>query len=397
MSDEESSSGDGADGTTDATAGSSTATGPSVAARLTVFLLAAGLVAVGIGVVPGLLAQPSAPSGTDPAELNNSEYDVAELAVTAIPATGGIDPDVSGSGTVVIDQAHANDFDQAKVQPLYEAFTRAGYQVVFHGRGDLGPVLEDADAYVVIDPGAEFDEEDTTAMREFTDTGGRVLVLAEPNTVTVQTGFRGASVVERRSRVAQIGEAYNLSFRTSYVYNQRENDGNYKHPMASPVGDAAGEAGENVVLFTAARVVSLRGGETILRYPQGSRSSGGDRTGRFPAAVRTGNLIAVGDSSFVGTGEYNVADNEQFIAYLIEFLLSDERTTETPTPTETAGTATPTETATPTATPTETPTTTPTETPTTTPTETPTAAPTTTPPTGTATDTPQNSSTFGAE
>jgi hypothetical protein len=371
VSDDESSAGDGADGTAEATA-DSTARGPSRLARLVVFLLAAGLVAVGIGVVPGLLTQPPAPSGTDPAELNNSEYDVAELAVTAIPATGGIDPDVSGSGTVVIDQAHANDFDRAKVQPLYEAFVRAGYEVVFHGRGDLGPVLDDADAYVVIDPGAEFDEEDTEAMREFTDTGGRVLVLAEPNTVSVQSGLRGAQVVERRSRVAEIGEAYNLSFRTSYIYNQQENDGNYKHPMASPVGDAAGEAGENVVLFTAARVVSLRGGETILRYPQGSRSSGGDRTGRFPAAVRKGNLIAVGDSSFVGTGEYNVADNEQFISYLIEFLLSGERTAETATPT---ATATETATKTPTETPTETATATATE-------------------TATATATPQNSSSF---
>lgn len=349
--------------TASSAAGSSTADNPSRLTRLVVFALTAGLVAVAIGVVPGLLAQPPTSSGTDPAELNNSEYSVDDIAVTAVPARGGIDPDVSGSGTVVIDQAHANDFDRAKIQPLYEAFVRAGYEVVFHGRGDLGPVLEDADAYVVIDPGAEFDEADTEAIREFTDTGGRVLVLAEPNTVSVETGFRGASVVERRSRVAQIGEAYNLSFRTSYIYNQQTNDGNYKHPMASPVGDAAGEAGENVVLFTAARVVSLRGGETILRYPQGSRSSGGDRTGRFPAAVRKGNLIAVGDSSFVGTGEYNVADNEQFISYLIEFLLSGERTTETATPT-----AAPTETATATATPTA---------------------------TETATATPQNSSSFG--
>ncbi len=350
--------------------------------RVLVTLFVAGVVAFGLGVVPSLLAAPApSPSPTNVTDLNTSEYDTDDLAVTAIPARGDVTVNATGSGTVVIDQSHANDFDREKLQPLREALVQAGYRVVLHGTGDLGTALENATAFVVIDPGAEFDEEDTDAVRNFTDTGGRVLVLAEPTVVRVQTSFTGAQVVRIRSYVDQIGSEYNLSFRKSYVYNQEHNDGNYKNPLASPVGPAAEGAGQDVALYTAGRVVSLRGGQPVLRLREGSRTSGIDRTGRFTVGVRKGNLIAVGDSSFLDTGRYNVADNEAFLGFLVEFLLSGEREKETPTPT-----ATPTPTSTPTATPT------PTSTPTATPTSTPTATPTPTP-NGTATSTPTGNST----
>ena len=295
------------------------------------------MVAFALGAVPGLLAS----SGADPARLNNSEYAVSELGVAQIPAEGDVEADVSGSGTVVIDRSHANRFSRADIEPLYRTLTRAGYEVEYHDRGPLGPALSDADAFVVIDPGAAYDGTDTDALRSFTDDGGRVLVLGEPNRVRVTAGIGGTSTTEREGEVSNLGAEFGLSFSTGYVYHQSANDGNYKHPIASPADDAEG-VGEDVALYTAATVRPLEDGEVVLRLDRGGRLSDSDRTARYPVAVRTDGVLAVGDSTFVRADRYNVADNEEFLAYVVEFLTGGDAGGESG---DAARTATPTGTA----------------------------------------------------
>ncbi|MFB6193961.1 MAG: Gldg family protein, partial [Halobaculum sp.] len=281
---------------------------------------------VAVGVVPALTATQS---GAEPVELNNSEYAVDRIGQTAIPATGSINVSSEGEGTVVFDQSHANGYNREDIQPLVEALRRAGYDVRFHGRDDLAPLLEDAVAYVVIDAGTSFDREEIAAVRNFTEDGGRVAVFGEPNQVSVSaTGLGGVQVTTERTRGDRLLSAYGLTFRTSYVYNQRINDGGFKNPITSPVGPA-GDAGSRVPVYTATRVVSLDGeGQPILRLPEGSRTSGGDASGQFPVAYQDGNVLAVGDTDLLGVGRYNVADTEQFLAYVVEFLLSSDRATD---------------------------------------------------------------------
>lgn len=297
---------------------------PPLWARLGVTLVVAAVVAGAVGGLPALGSDPV--EGTEPVALNNTEYATDDLAVTEIPASGRITPDVEGEGTVVVDDAHVNEFDRRSIQPLVEAFVRAGYNVTFYSGSDLDERLENAAAYVVFDPGGEFSDGEIDAVRNFTDDGGRVLLFSEPSQVVVSsTGFGGAQLSVDTGGGERLARAYGLSFKTSYVSNQERNDGGYKNPIATPVGPAA-ESGEAVTLYTATRVVSLAGeSETLLRLPPGSASSGDDDTGPFPVGVRSGNLVAVGDTTFLGVGRYNVADNEAFLAYLIEWVLSSER------------------------------------------------------------------------
>ncbi|WP_435062558.1 DUF4350 domain-containing protein [Halobaculum sp. EA56] len=341
----------------DGSVGSDDALGREAWAKRGVVVVAVAVaVAFVLGGIPGLIAS----SGPEPAQLNNSEYPVSELGVTQIPAEGDVEADVSGSGTVVIDRSHANRFSRADIEPLYRTLTRAGYEVEFHDRGALGPALSDADAFVVIDPGSPYDETDADALRSFTEDGGRLLVLGEPNRVRVTAGLGGVSTTQQVSELSNLGAEFGLSFSTGYVYHQSANDGNYKRPLASPVGDAEG-VGDEVALYTAATVRPLDDGEVVLRLDRGGRLSSQDRTARYPVAVRTEGVLAVGDKTFLRADRYNVADNEDFVAYLVEFLTGGERAggdidggTGDGGGTETA-TATPTGTPNGTATPTGTP------------------------------------------
>ena len=342
------SSSNGADDDTDATGGgngekeqSSEGSGdaPPLLTRVGVAAVVALVVALLVGVVaPSLTASPS---NTLDGGVNNSEYAVDDLAKTEIPAKGEISADVQGAGTVVFDEGHANGYDREEIQPLVEAFLRAGYEVVFASDNDLESVLSDAEAYVIVEPNAEFDAEDRAAIRNFTADGGRVALFGEPNRVSVSSGVSGVQVSIDRTTGNRLLAEYGLAFRTDYVYNQQTNDGGFKNPIAEPVGPAS-DAGDRVPVYTAAHVAQLdQRGEVVLRAPAGSRTSASDVTGRFPLAVRSGNLLAVGDTSLLEVGRYNVADNEEFLGFVVRYLLSSERAQPTPTPTATP-TATPT-------------------------------------------------------
>lgn len=129
---------DGSPGGADASSGDSVGFGagstPPLWTRLGVALLVAFVVAGAVGGLPALQSDPAPPA--DPVALNNTEYGTDELAVTEIPARGRIQPDVEGEGTVVIDDAHVNEYRREDVQPLVEAFTRAGYDVSFYSRSE---------------------------------------------------------------------------------------------------------------------------------------------------------------------------------------------------------------------------------------------------------------------
>ena len=336
-------------------------------ARIVVLVAAALAVAFVLGGVPGLLVA----GGDEPARLNTSEYDPADLSTQRIPANGEVSvAGGDGDGTVVIDRSHANRFSRTQIDALYAALSRAGYEVVLYDRGDLESALATASAFVVIDPGIEYDDADTAALRSFTADGGRLLVLGEPNRVVVSGGLGGVTTSQRHSHLANLAAEFDLDFSTGYVYHQSAHDGYYKNPLAESVGDASG-SGTDVALYTAATVRSTGGGDPVLRMRPDGRLSGSDGVDQYPVAVRDDNVLAVGDASFVAPGRYNVGDNERFLSYVVAFLAGGEqpdpdgfdgddggdgdgaRTPDGPSPTDPDGT--PTGTPTPDGTPTETP------------------------------------------
>ena len=281
-------------------------------------------------IVAAAFAIPAATdSATEREPLETPEYDPDTLATTPIPAEGEIEADESlgnNVGVVVIDDSHSNRFSRADIAPLVRELTRIGYGVRFYdGTQTLDQELSNVNAFVVVDPAQEFDSDEIEDVREFTEEGGHLLMVGEPNRKSISAGFFGTSVSEQESALTTLAGRYDMSLGTSYLYNLETNGGNYKHITARPTPESELDF-DSVTMFTAAPVFS-RSGTVLLRAADNTHEAGIDSTRRHPVAVHREeeNAMLLGDSSFLRSDRYNVGDNEQFAAFLVEYLISGER------------------------------------------------------------------------
>ncbi|MGM0590875.1 MAG: DUF4350 domain-containing protein [Halobacteriota archaeon] len=296
-----------------------------LAKRLAVLVVVVVLV-VAVAALASLLTPAPAP----PESVSLPEYQSETLAVTAVPAEGEIQPNANTdgqSGLVVVDASHGNRIGREELAPMVDALTGLGYDVRFLETETLADGLADADAFVVVDPSAEYNPEEIETLRRFTDSGGRLLLVGEPNRFLLAPTLFGASISSEETTLTTLAAEYGMSLDTRYLYNMEPdgNAGNYKHVLAEPTSDAELGEVERVTLFTAASVQS-RNGTAILQTMPNTRESDSDATGRRDVAVVDGNVMLLGDKTFLSAGRHNVADNEVFVGYLIEFLVGGERT-----------------------------------------------------------------------
>lgn len=220
--------------------------------------------------------------------------------------------------------ARASRAQQEQIRQLVLVLVQAGHQVTFANDDELETALAGADAYVRIDPGNELSEDQVAEVRELTDQGGRVLMVAEPNRKSVSASLLSVSIVTTRTEMTRLGREYGLVFGNRYLYDTTTNDGNYRHILARPT--AAGPSGTDTVAMYTAAAVQYREGTPVLETPETTRRSDDNVARQWPVAVQTagGSVLAVGDKSFIETGRHSVAGNEQFIGYMAEFLLGGD-------------------------------------------------------------------------
>jgi hypothetical protein len=260
--------------------------------------------------------------------LQNPEYEPDEVVPEAMAAEGTVetnpDPTADDTGTVVIDRAHSNRFSRADIEPLVDALVREGYHVEFYTDGDLAAALEGADAFLVIDPSTEYLTGDIDDVRQFTGNGGRLVMIGEPDRTAISTSLFGASISTQESRLTTLASRYRMSVDTQYLYNQENADGTFKHVVARPTGD--GELGgvDETAVYTAAAVTAENGTVLLRSAPQTYKSGSDEVTGEFPVAVQRNNVLLLGDKTFMRGDRYRVADNEQLIAYVAEFMIEGD-------------------------------------------------------------------------
>lgn len=301
-------------------------------------LLLAAVAAVTVVGAVVVVSSPGASDGFEPEpDPEFDEFDPDTVVTDPLSAEGRIEPDAAagdGEGVVLIDNSHGNRFDRAKTSPMVEALGRAGYETRVHALGDLNESLEDADAFVIIDPSTEFDEEELDAIEQFIDQGGRVVAFGEPNRIEVTVDLFGASLDTQESAFRTFSGRFGIYFEPRFVYDQEVNDGNYRHVVASATDDAAlppsEENGsvdvEDIALYTATEVRATDG-RAVLETAPTARTVESDVSRRHTVAVRDGNILAVGDSTFLRSGRHNVGDNDVFLGHVVEFLISGDRDT----------------------------------------------------------------------
>lgn len=260
--------------------------------------------------------------------LQNPEYNPEQVVPEPLEATGTVeanpDPSADDTGTIVIDRMHGNRFTRADIEPLVDALVREGYHVKFYTDGDLATALEGADAFLVIDPGSEYRPGDIDDVRQFTGNGGRLVMVGEPDRTVISASIFGASVRTQQSRLTTLASRYRMSVDTEYLYNQENADGTFKHVIARPTGDGDLDGVERTAVYTAA-AVTARNGTVLLRSAPSTQKSGSDEvTGEYPVVVQRNNVLLLGDKTFMTGDRYRVADNEQLVGYVAEFMIEGD-------------------------------------------------------------------------
>lgn len=294
-----------------------------LAKRLVVLVLTVAVVVAVAAGGPLLLKDEQ-----EPATLQNPEYEPDTVVPETIAATGTVnanpDSGADDTGTVVIDRGHSNRFSRADIQPLVDALIQEGYSVEFYTDGDLASALEGADAFLVIDPGSEYLPGDVDDVKQFTDNGGRLVMIGEPDRTAISAGLLGTSIQTQQSRLTTLASGYRMSVDTEYLYNQKNADGTFKHVIARPTGEGGPDGVERTTMYTAA-AVNARNGTVLLRSAPNTYKSGSDEvTGEYPVAVQRNNVLLLGDKTFMRGDRYRVADNERVVAYVAEFMIEGD-------------------------------------------------------------------------
>lgn len=262
-----------------------------------------------------------------PPELSDyPEYAVSDLAAQPIESQGQPSPDITDrEGLVVIDASHANHYQKREIQALVSAISATGYRVEFLDRGDsLSSALSRADGFVVIAPGQPVTRSEANQIEEFVDRGGRLVLFGEPTQFTVERA--GLRLVLRPvdNEMDALASRFGLDFSERHLYNMEHNDGNYLDILAAGTNRRLSQNVTRTVFSTAAAVEVRDGSPVIVAMPR-TRSDRADSTGRYVLAARSGNVLAVGDSTFLTEEKYSIADNDAFIANIAEFLVTGNR------------------------------------------------------------------------
>jgi len=286
--------------------------------RAVVFVAIVGVI-VGVSFGAGAFSNPSQPTVT---ETEGPQYDTAELQVDRVPSEGTVEPDpgTDADGVLLVDTAHGNGFERADIEPLLAGATEAGFEVRFLEPGqDLTEQLDEASAFLVVDPHDEYDTEEVDTVEEFVDGGGRLVIAGEPNRARLEQAGLGFRLVTVESDLTQLGSRFGISFGTDNLYNLEENDGNFRNVLATPADGASLGGVERVALDTPTHIETDEG-EAVLTATEGTQRSSTRVEDEYAVAVRDGGVFAVGDTSFFGGERHNVADNEVLTAELIGFL-----------------------------------------------------------------------------
>lgn len=273
----------------------------------------------------GVYAPASAPQAPEYAEI-----DWALPDITTPEAFFAVD----GAGKVVVlDAVHRNLFELDDVQVLLDLFNAAGAQVMVLDNAfmPLEMVLKYTDAYITIAPTSKFHAGEVALLERFVTRGGRLLVITDPtrngmeaeSLLDFELGPPDADVRAANSLLQPFG----MAFAADYVYNILDNEGNYRNVKFSEFAASPITRGLAEVVFYAAHSVHALSGTPLLWGGDRVFSSRTDTSGQLaPVALSAeGNVLAVGDLTFLTAPYYQVSDNGLFIAHLAEFLLQGTR------------------------------------------------------------------------
>jgi hypothetical protein len=266
--------------------------------------------------------------------ISTPDYAAIELPKPP-PGDDSIDGfDLSAEGkTILFDLSHNNQFSIGELEGFIADLRESGASIEFvrgSFSGDSPSLAERfryADAFIVIAPQIEFSDSSVQEISRFTERGGRILVISDPTRSssfsTSDFSLSNGDVVAVNSLLVPFG----IVFSEDYVYNLIHNEGNYRNVLFHEFVDDDLTVDLNTVAFYSSRSISSISGKSLIIGDEETLSSRTDTGGNLSVTIRSqdSNVLAIGDLTFLTTPYDQVADNPQFIANIMEFLVGGER------------------------------------------------------------------------
>jgi hypothetical protein len=264
--------------------------------------------------------------------------DYADLKMPQAPvSTPRADEVKQEGGTVLVDYSHSNQFQPNEIETLIDALTQRGARVETNSDASkLESQLKSADAYVVISPAVSFSEDEIRLVRDFVGRGGRLTVFTDATRGLVMYDFFGSPVTNAPDAniVNPLLEPFDITVNADYLYNLVENEGNFRNVYFGSFGKSDLTWGLNKVALYGAHSMESDSGLALLVGDDKTFSSrtdatppGQDAKRGWAAAIlsKDGNVLSIGDFTFL-TPPYNtVGDNATLINDIADFLLGGTR------------------------------------------------------------------------
>ncbi|MCB0197012.1 MAG: hypothetical protein KDJ65_34005 [Anaerolineae bacterium] len=265
-------------------------------------------------------------SGTGTYTPPERELLPANIEAAAVPPKleAADNPEVS-RGAVVVDYSHENALYIEELNVLLSKVVSRGfsYEVVTPEEAEVVSLVDRlsyAKALVLPLPRIDYTPEEITAIEQYVDRGGRVLIIGDP-TRTI--------VVESLNSIAG---SFGIIYANDYLYSLESNDNNYRNVVYTNFNDSVitdGIGDNDKVIFYASGSVSAPGHEIIMGddtvFSSTSESSGA----KASAALTTNDqVLALGDLTFFTQPHDMTESNGILINNIANFLTSGNRTFE---------------------------------------------------------------------
>lgn len=235
-----------------------------------------------------------------------------------------------GGGVVVIDTLHGNQFKQSELDSLVQALNQRGARVEFdNGTPTLEVRLKYASAYVIFSPSTVYTSDEMRWITAFVNNGGRLIVFTDATRgqVTYDLFTGSISALPDSNIVNPILAPFGIAVEADYLYNISRNEGNFRNVFFDKFNKDELTFGLKRVVFYGAHSVKSDSGLPLFLGADQTLSSITDAGGGLSAGAvsENGDILVLGDFTFLIPPYNNVADNNTLIANIADFMLGGAR------------------------------------------------------------------------
>ena len=212
-------------------------------------------------------------------------------------------------GVVLFDLAHENNFNSQEIDVLTSRIVDRGNKVEFLTESDLDSKLRQANSFVVIIPEKSFTEKELALIKDFTDRNGHLLLISDP---------------DRINEINSVANNFNIIFSQDYLFNQKENDGNFKFIFLKEFEkNEITKKLKKIALYTSCPIIPSENG--IAFTDKNTFSSSEETITGFTPIVLKNSVLAVCDITFFDQPFNTVQNNNQLISNIADFLTKPDK------------------------------------------------------------------------